>query len=84
MLTVTKVSVTDDLKLAKIYLSFLENKLSNDKVMKIIKHNNNLIRHHLSLKLTLKYTPKLLFFYDNSLDHYDKIDRLIGKINKND
>ena len=79
LLTVSKVEVTYDLKIAKVYLTFLENKKSIEDVLKIIKAKHNLIRHYVGLNLTLKYIPKLLFYHDDSLDHAQKIDNLIQK-----
>ena len=76
--------VTDDLRLAKVYLSFLENKKPVDYILTILGEKNNLIRHHLGQKLTLKYTPQLRFYYDNTMEKAERIDHLIEKIHKND
>ena len=84
LLTVANVKVTDDLKIAKIYLSFLENKKPIDEVLEIIKSKHNLIRHHVGLNIELKYIPQLRFFHDDSLEHAQRIDDLIHKIHKND
>ena len=84
LLTVTKVTVTDDLKIAKVYLSFLENKKPVEDVLEILESKHNLIRHYMGLKLTLKYIPKLQFYYDDSIEHAQRIDDLIQKIYKHD
>ena len=84
LLTVTKVTVTDDLKIAKVYLSFLENKKPIEDVLKILKSKHNLIRHNVGLKLTLKYIPKLQFYYDDSVKYAQRIDNLIQKMHNND
>ena len=84
MVTVTKVKITDDLKLAKIYFSFLENKKPIDEVLEIIKSKHNLIRHHVGLNIALRYIPQLRFFHDDSLEHALRIDDLIHKIHKDD
>ena len=78
------MKVTDDLKLAKVYLSFLENKISVDDILAIIGEKHNLIRYHLGQNLTLKYTPQLRFYYDNTMEQAERIDHLIEKIHKND
>ena len=78
------MKVTDDLKLAKVYLSFLENKISADDIIAILGGKHNLIRYHLGQKLTLKYTPQLRFYYDNTMEQAERIDHLIEKIHKND
>ena len=82
MLTVTKVLVTKDLKIASIYLSFLENKLPIPDVINIFKSKNNLIRFHLGNKLTLKFVPQLRFYYDDSIEHAQHIDTLLEKLKK--
>ena len=84
MLTVTKVKIADDLKLAKVYLSFLENKKSIDDILAILHSKHNLIRHHVGVELTLKYIPQLRFYYDDSLEHAELIDNLIKQIHKDD
>ena len=84
LLTVTKVSVTDDLKIAKVYLSFLENKKPVEDVLEILESKKNLIRRYVGLKLTLKYIPQLKFYYDDSIEHAQRIDDLIQKIYKDD
>ena len=84
LLTVTKVSVTDDLKIAKVYLSFLENKKPIEDVLEIFESKHNLIRYQVGLKLTLKYIPQFQFYYDDSIEHAQRINDLIQKIYKDD
>ena len=78
------MEVTDDLKLAKVYLSFLENKKPVDDILVILSEKHNLIRYHLGQKLTLKYTPQLRFYYDNTMEKTERLDHLIEEIHKND
>ena len=84
LLTVTKVTITDDLKIAKVHLSFFENKKSVKDLLEIFESKHNLIRYQVGLKLTLKYIPQLQFFYDDSIKHAQRIDDLIQKIYKDD
>jgi len=84
LLTVTKVTVTDDMKLAKVYLSFFEHKKHIDDILRIIKSKRNLIRYNVGMKLTLKYIPQLQFYYDDSIEHAQRIDDLIQKIHNDD
>ena len=84
LVTVSKVQLTEDLKIAKVYLTFLENKKTVDEVLEIIKSKHNLIRHHVGLNITLKYIPLFRFYIDDSLAHAQRIDDLINKIHKDD
>ena len=78
------MNVTEDLKIAKIYLSFLENKLPVEDVLNIFISKRNRIRFHLGNKLTLKFIPKLRFYYDDSIEHAQHIDSLLQNIRKDD
>ncbi len=78
------MNLTEDLKIANIYLSFLENKLPVKDVISIFISKHNLIRFHLGNKLTLKFVPQLRFYYDDSIEHAQHIDSLLQKIHKND
>ena len=84
MLTVNQVNVTEDLKLAKVYLSFLENKIPKQDLLKILKDKKQHIRHLVALKLTLKYTPQFRFYYDDTLEHAERIEKIMNKIHKDD
>ena len=78
------MNVTEDLKIAKIYLSFLENKLPAEDVINIFISKHNVIRFHLGNNLTLKFIPQLRFYYDDSIKHAQHIDSLLQKIHKDD
>ena len=69
-----------DLKIAKIYVSFLGNKKTIDELMLVLKNNTKLIRHYVGLELGLKYNPELRFYYDDTMKHAEKIHKLINKI----
>ena len=69
------------MKIAKIYLTFLENKKPINEVIDIIKSKKQIIRYHLGLTVTTKYTPQLRFYYDDTFEQIEKIDNLLNKIN---
>ena len=78
MVSVTKVYVTPDLSLAKIYLSLFaapdKTALMND----IVKHTSK-VRGKLGTKIRqqLRVVPELQFYEDDSLDYIDRIDSLL-------
>ncbi len=78
MVSVTKVYVTPDLSLAKIYLSIFA---APDKVVlmqNIVKHTSE-VRRKLGTKIRhqLRIIPELQFYEDDSLDYIDRIDSLL-------
>lgn len=78
LLSVTKVDVTIDLALAKIYLSIFP-KDKADTYLKSIKENSYKIRHDMSqrMKNQLRRMPEFSFYTDNSLDYVDSIENAL-------
>ncbi|NAS30965.1 30S ribosome-binding factor RbfA [Flavobacteriaceae bacterium R38] len=83
LISVTKVSVTTDLSIAKVYLSIFPHK-DSDALLEGIQSNEPLIKHELAQRTRnqLRRVPKLTFFIDDSLEYIDKIEQsLKGKDN---
>ena len=76
--------MTNDLKIAKIYISFLKNKKTGEELIQVIIGKKKLIRHNLGSELKLKYIPELRFYHDDTMEHAEKIDQLITKIQNDD
>jgi ribosome-binding factor A len=78
MVTVTKVYVTPDLSLAKVYLSLFPTKDKQTMIERINQGSKevrgllgNRIRHQ------VRSIPELRFYLDDSLDYIEKIDELL-------
>ena len=84
LLTVSKVEVTSDLRLAKVFISLLNSKKPSNEVIDYLKHRRKVIRYHLGNKLNAKFVPDLRFYYDDSLKKAEKIGTLLNKIRKNE
>ena len=84
LLTVSKVEVTSDLRLAKVFISLLNSKKPSNEVIDYIKHRRKVIRYHLGNKLNAKFVPDLRFYYDDSLKKAEKIGTLLNKIRNNE
>ncbi len=78
LITVTKVNVSPDLSVAKVYLS-LFGPTDKQKVFNTINHHKKDIRHQLAtrVKAQLRVIPELEFFIDDSLDYIENIDNLL-------
>ena len=79
-ITFSTVKMTADLKHATLYYSVL----NPTKKIEIINEELNLLVpvfiKFLSASLNLRSTPTLKFFYDDSFEQFEKIDKLIKKI----
>ncbi len=78
MVSVSKVRISPDLGLAKVYISIFPTG-KRDEIFKEIKDHNALMRRHLGLRVgkQLRVVPELHFYLDDSLDYIDNIDRLL-------
>jgi len=76
IISVTKVNVTVDLSIAKVYLSvFPTNK--REELIEGIQSNSSKIKHELAQRTRhqLRRMPELAFFIDDSLEYIDQIER---------
>jgi ribosome-binding factor A len=79
VISITKVSVTVDLSLAKIYISIFP-KTETEKHLKSIQENVFQINYEMSsrMKNQLRKMPKFSFFIDDSLDYIEGIEKAIS------
>ena len=78
IISVSKVSVTTDLSIAKVYLSIFPAEKGAE-LLTAIKTNAPLIKHELAqrVKQQLRRVPSLMFYIDDSLDYIEKIDNAL-------
>ena len=77
--TVTSVDLSPDLNNACIYY-VLPDEIKNDEVVRAFKKAIGFIRHELSVRTTLRYTPQIRFCYDDSITRAQRIMSLIKDI----
>ncbi|MEM6514611.1 MAG: 30S ribosome-binding factor RbfA [Bacteroidota bacterium] len=80
IISASKVSVTTDLSIAKVYLSIFPNKEA-EKLLQGIRSNTALIRHELAqrTKNQLRRMPSLEFFIDDSLEYIEGIEKSLKR-----
>ena len=80
LVTVSKVRVSPDLGMAKVYLSFFPPEKGKE-LLESIEKNNKTLRYDLGqiVRTQLRRIPELMFYLDDSLDYVEKIDELLKK-----
>ncbi len=78
LITVTKVQVSKDLAIAKVFLSLFLT-ANKQALLEKIRHHGREIRHILAQRINqqLRVMPELHFFLDDSLDYIENIDQLL-------
>ena len=81
LISVTEVTLSPDLKHAKIFVSTLSSEINNKEDM-LAGFNNatGFLRKELASHLKLKYTPQLSFHYDDSIERGARLLNLIGEL----
>jgi len=82
LVTISKVIMSPDLKIAKVYLSFLGNTEPIDKCLERINNKKRHIRFILAKHIILKYMPDLTFYHDDTIEYSDKIQKLLNEIKR--
>lgn len=80
LVSVTKVSISPDLSIAKVYLSIFPSERSKE-LFEGIKSSVKTVRYDLGERVgkQLRRIPDLSFFLDDSLDYLERIDELLEK-----
>ena len=80
IISVSKVKVTVDLGVAKVYLSIFPNNKAKE-LIEGIRSNTPFIRHEMAqrTKNQLRRMPNSEFFVDDSLEHIDKIEQSLKR-----
>lgn len=79
--TLTRVSVSRELKNCTVYFSMLDKHADHGSMEKILNKSSGYLRKRLSKRLTMRTTPALSFKYDESIEYGLSLSRLIDSLN---
>jgi ribosome-binding factor A len=80
MVSVTRVSVSSDLRYAKVFISVLGTEEEKKGVLAGLHAASGFLRRQLAGRLTLRYTPDLTFTYDDTMEQAGKVLELIQQV----
>lgn len=80
LISITKVSVTKDLKYCKIYISMLGTK-NVEEAMEALKSAAGYVRKEIGSNIRMHYTPEVKFEFDNSIEYGVHIQNVINNLN---
>ena len=79
-ITFTHVSISKDLKIAKIFYSVVNHKKTMEKIDSELNLKAKAFRKYLGQNLRIKFTPQLKFFYDDTNSYIQKIENIFHNI----
>jgi len=82
--TVTAVEMSGDLQLAKVFVSILGSQIEKDETLTALEKAKGFFRSEVGRRIQLRHVPDIHFTIDQSLDHSDKIARLLHDVHDED
>jgi ribosome-binding factor A len=83
-ISITKVSTSSDLRLTKVFISTLGNKVDKNEILQGFAAASGFLRKQLANRLKLKHTPELSFHLDDSIERGAEVLRLIEQVASSD
>lgn len=77
-ITITSVMMTSDLREAKVY--WVCGQEDKSELLKVVNTSAGYLRSYIAKNLKVRFIPKLHFFYDDTLDTSEEVERLINSI----
>ena len=78
--SITDVELSGDLRHAKVFVSVLGTPEEQRATLQGLEHAAGFLRHELAQRLTIRYTPEILFRLDESIERGTRILQLIHEM----
>jgi len=84
LISVTEVTLSPDLKYAKVFVSTLGNDVNKQDMLAGFNKASGFFRKELAAHLRLRYIPHLSFYYDDSIERGARVLKLIRELTTNE
>jgi ribosome-binding factor A len=82
LITVTRVKVTPDLSLARVYWTSMGDAAQRKQTAKALARAASFVRHLLSSRLTLRRSPEVQFLFDQSVAAQDRVEQILQELKR--
>jgi len=79
-ITLTRVTVSPDLHLARVYYTSLGNKQARKDTARALGRATSFMRHQIGKRLQLRRVPEFEFKFDQSVEQQDRIEKIIREL----
>jgi len=80
LVTVTRVKVSPDLSLARIYWTMMGDVAQRKQTAKALSRAAAYVRHLLSTRMTLRRAPDVQFIFDQSVAAQDRVEQILQEL----
>lgn len=78
--TVTRVEMTGDLRLAKVYVSAPDDAAEEKQLKEALQRAAHYFRKQLAANMDLRYTPELRFYIDHSIQQGERFLQVLAQV----
>jgi ribosome-binding factor A len=82
LVTITKVTISDDLRAAKVHFSVMGGEADRERTRRGLISATGFIKREVGKRLHLRYVPEITFEFDPSIEYADRINRLIRELHE--
>ena len=82
LVTVSRVKVSPDLSLARVYWTLLGDAAEKTRTTKALQRAAPFVRHVLATRLTLRRVPEVAFQYDEGLAAHQRVEDILHEIHE--
>ena len=79
-LTITRVQVTPDLQQARVYYTTIGDDKARRESSRALGRATPFLRRQVGQRLRLRRVPELTFFYDESIEKGDRVERILQEL----
>ena len=76
-ITLTRVKVSADLQVARVYYTSLGDEAARKQTAKALERATGFFRRHVGDRLQLRRVPELHFQFDESVAHQDRVEQIL-------
>jgi len=80
MVTVTRVDLSDDLRYAKVFVSFLSDGEERAESLRLLRKARRFVRGELAHSMRMRVAPDLTFLIDDSSENYIRIANVLKTV----
>lgn len=78
--TITSVEISSDLRYVKIFVSVYGSEEEKKQTLEALNNASGFIRREIGQRIKLRYTPEIMFKFDESIEHGARIAEILNKI----
>jgi ribosome-binding factor A len=79
-ITITRVKVSPDLQQARVYYTLIGDDKAKRESSRALDRATPFLRRQVGQRIRLKRVPELTFFYDESIEQGDRVERILQEL----